>query len=151
MTTPRKYNVLFLCSDNALRSQMAEAFASALLPNVVVSYSAGVERGEIDSLVAEVLHDQGADVTSLFAQRLEDLPMVAYDVVVTLDDSVQHIAASIKGSPLTIHHHFADPRELVRNGSVEERKRAYTMLALNIKDMVADLPRYLAALPVDSD
>jgi|GEM_PF-3384402 len=151
MTTQRKYNVLFLCSDNAVRSQMAEAIASALLADIVVAYSAGVERGEIDPLVAGVVHELVTTSTSLFAQRLEDLPKVAYDVVVTLDDSVRHLAGTIAGSPLTIHHHFTDPRDLVRSGTDDERRRAFMMLALNIKDMVTDLPRYLAALPVESN
>jgi len=149
MTTPRKYNVLFLCTDNAVRSQMAEGFARALLADSVVAYSAGVEQGEFDELVSAVLREQGVNVTSHFVQQLADLPMVAYDVVVTLDDSVRHVATSIKGSPMVIHHHFVDPRDLARTGDDDERRRAYTMLALNIKDMVADLPRYFAALPVE--
>jgi arsenate reductase len=149
MTTHRKYNVLFLCSDNAVRSQLAEGFASALLAELVVSYSAGIEQGEIDPLVAEVLREHGGNMTSLIAQRLADLPMVAYDVVVTLDDSVRHVAASITGTPLTIHHHFADLRDVAATQTPEDRRRAVAMLALNIKDMVSDLPRYLAALPVE--
>lgn len=128
---------------------MAEAFASAYLAGSVVAYSAGVDVAPVDPLLATVMRQHGIDISAHISQRLSDLPNVAFDIVVTLDDAVRHVAASIANVHLTIHHHYADPRVAMIDATSEERQRAYAMLALSIKDMVMDLPRYLAALPTD--
>jgi len=77
--------VLFVCVENANRSQMAEAFARLLGGTAVEAYSAGSKpSGRINPKAVEVMRDFGYDLTTHRSSSLDDLPDIEFDAVVTM-------------------------------------------------------------------
>ena len=77
--------VLFVCVENANRSQMAEAFARILGGDSVEAYSAGSQpSGKINPKAVEAMHELGYDLMSHGSKSLDELPDVAFDFVATM-------------------------------------------------------------------
>ena len=80
-----KRKIVFICVENARRSQMAEGFAKILGQGKVDVYSAGSRpSGIIDPRVIEVMKERGVDLSSNRSKGLDDLPQVEMDYVVTM-------------------------------------------------------------------
>ncbi len=81
----KRLKILFVCVENARRSQMAEAFAETYGHGKVVVYSAGSHpSSQIDPLVIEVMKERGIDLSSKRPKGLNDLPPVEMDYLVTM-------------------------------------------------------------------
>jgi arsenate reductase (thioredoxin) len=81
----RSARVLFVCIENSCRSQMAEAFAHLLAPDVIEAYSAGSRpSGEINPLAVEVMRELGYDLTSHRSKSLSEIPGVKFSHVITM-------------------------------------------------------------------
>lgn len=77
--------VLFVCLENACRSQMAEAFANMLGAEGVEAYSAGLEPGEtVDGRAVEVMCELGYDLARHASKSVDDLPDIEFDYVITM-------------------------------------------------------------------
>lgn len=77
--------VLFVCLENACRSQMAEAFANMLGAEGVEAYSAGLESGEtVDGRAVEVMRELGYDLARHASKSVDDLPDIEFDYVITM-------------------------------------------------------------------
>ena len=80
-----KLKILFVCIENARRSQMAEGFAEALGKGKVKVYSAGsYPSSAIDPMVIEVMREKGIDLSSKRPKGLNDLPSIEMDYLVTM-------------------------------------------------------------------
>jgi len=80
-----KRRILFVCVENARRSQMAEGFAKALGQGKIEVYSAGSSpSSQIDPLVIEVMKEKGIDLSDRRPKGLNDLPPVEMDYLVTM-------------------------------------------------------------------
>lgn len=93
--TRRPAAVLFVCGMNAIRSPMAEALASAMLPSGVYVASAGVRKGERDPFVDAVLEEEGLSLPARQPRTLEDLEDDYFDLVVTLSPEAHHAALEL--------------------------------------------------------
>lgn len=92
---PKANSVLFVCSENALRSPMAEAVAKQVCgPDVYVT-SVGVRDREIDPFVVEILAEIGIDATGHVAKRLADLMDTSFDLIVSLSPEAHHQALEL--------------------------------------------------------
>ena len=83
-------SVLFACSENALRSPMAEAIAKHHFGSRIYIDSVGVREGEIDPFAVEVLSEVGIDVSRHMPKRMDDLLDTSFDLIVSLSPEAHH-------------------------------------------------------------
>jgi arsenate reductase len=90
--TIAKKRILFVCSGNACRSQIAEGWARALAGREIEAFSAGVEAHGLDPAAVAVMSEVGVDISSQRSKSLGVLPNLAFDYVVTLSErAAEHI------------------------------------------------------------
>ena len=136
MSTPR---VLFLCTGNSCRSQMAEGWARALRDDFA-AYSAGVETHGLNPNAVTVMAEAGVDISGHVSQLLDDLPHRDFDLVVTVCDNARESCPVFPGSGRVIHHGFDDPPALAKTAkSDEEALDHYRRVRDEIRAFVADL------------
>jgi arsenate reductase (thioredoxin) len=84
---PAKTTVLFLCTGNSCRSQMAEGWARYLHAETIAPYSAGIEKHGMNPLAIQVMAEAGVDISAqLFQAGGRDIPLATFDYVITLCD-----------------------------------------------------------------
>lgn len=83
-------SVLFACSENALRSPMAEAIAKRHFGNRIYIDSVGVREGKIDPFAVEVLAEVGIDVSRHEPKKMDDLLDTSFDLIVSLSPEAHH-------------------------------------------------------------
>ncbi|NMC49332.1 MAG: arsenate reductase ArsC [Desulfovibrio sp.] len=114
-----KKKVLFLCTGNSCRSQMAEGFARALRPDLE-AYSAGVEKHGLDPLAVKVMAEAGVDISGQSSKTVDELPTREFDIIVTLCGHANENCPYFPGNARRIHAGFDDPPALARNAATEE-------------------------------
>jgi len=88
-------SILFVCSENALRSPMAEALTKHRLGTSVFVDSVGVRDGELDPMAIAVMDEIGVDMSRHQSKRLDDLMDTSFEVIVTLSPEAQHKAIAL--------------------------------------------------------
>ncbi len=101
--------VLFLCTGNSARSQMAQALLSARTGGAVEARSAGSHPKALHPLAVRVMADRGIDLSGHEPTHLRRFSRSRFDRVITLCDKVREICPRFPGSPLTAHWSIADP------------------------------------------
>ncbi|MGA7469608.1 MAG: arsenate reductase ArsC [Halobacteriota archaeon] len=109
-----KRKILFLCTHNAARSQMAEGFVNALNGDRYEAYSAGSEPTEVHPCAIEAMAEKNIDIASQRAKPLDEYLDASFDYVVTMCADAQERCpifpgAIIPGGTKYIHHAFDDP------------------------------------------
>ncbi|KYK20910.1 ArsC family transcriptional regulator [Thermoplasmatales archaeon SG8-52-4] len=112
-----KKKVLFLCTHNSCRSQIAEGLLNAIYGSRYKAYSAGIKPTNVNSFVIEVMEEIGIDLSKHYSKSIEDFHGEEFDLVVTVCDNAKEICPFYPGKKI-IHKNFKDPAEL--NGSVKE-------------------------------
>ena len=102
--------VLFLCSENAARSQMAEVLLRQLGGDSFAVFSAGTNPSEVDPRTLQALEDFGLTSEGLYAKSLESLGEQHYDYVISLCDKAHQECRTWPGSGVVLAWDFADPR-----------------------------------------
>ena len=144
MTEPRKLKVLFLCTGNACRSQMAEAFAKKLKGDVMEVWSAGVSPAEVSPIAAEVMAEIGYDLSDHRAKHVRKLKKIKFDYVITLCDYALEVCPRFPGQTRVIHHGFDDPPSLAMTArTADEALGHYRRIRDEIKAFVETLPEAL--------
>lgn len=115
-----KKNILFLCTGNSCRSQMAEGWARSLLGDSVEPYSAGVVAASLDPRAVKVMAEAGVDISGQRSKTIEQLGDTAFDVVVTLCDRARESCPIFPGKVKSIHRSFDDPPALAEGARSEE-------------------------------
>ena len=87
--------VLFACSENALRSPMAESILKHLHGHRIYVDSVGIRAGELDSFAVEVLDEIGIDLSTHRSKSFDDLEDEYYDLIITLSPEAQHRAVEL--------------------------------------------------------
>ena len=117
--------ILFVCSENALRSPMAESLLKHFLGHRIYVDSVGVRAGKIDGFAVEVLEDIGIDISRHHSKSFDDLEDDYYDLIITLSPEAQHRAVELTRTmavDLEFWHTF-DPS--IVEGNRETRLDAY--------------------------
>jgi protein-tyrosine-phosphatase len=122
--------VLFLCTENSARSQMAEALLHHLSNGQIEAYSAGSHPTHVHPLALEVLEERGISTKGLRSKSLNEFSGQSFDVIVTVCDRVRESCPTFPGDPECIHWSFADPAEV--EGSLEERHHAFEQISLQL-------------------
>jgi arsenate reductase len=140
-----KLKLLFLCTGNSCRSQMAEGWAHALKSDVLEPYSAGIETHGLNPNAVKVMAEAGVDITNQKSENINDLLHIPLDVVITVCGHAHETCPVFPASARIVHVGFDDPpklaRELAKKGaSEEEQLDAYRRVRDEIKAFVEQLP-----------
>jgi arsenate reductase len=110
--------VLFICTHNASRSQMAEGFLRALKGDRYEAFSAGTEPRGVNPCAVRVMAEAGIDLTGHRSKSVDEFRDVVFDEVVTVCDSARESCPVFLGSGRKRHQSFPDPSLL--EGTEEE-------------------------------
>lgn len=136
-----KLRVLFLCTGNSCRSQMAEGWARRLLGDSVEPFSAGVEEHGLNPHAVRVMAEAGIDISSQTSKTLDGLGDVDFDVVVTVCDHAREACPVFPGDAKMLHVAFDDPPRLAANEADPERALDhYRRVRDEIRAFVITLP-----------
>lgn len=137
--------VLFLCTGNSCRSQMAEGWARALHGATIEVHSAGTRPSHVNPLAARVMGEAGVDLSAHRSKHVEELRDVTFDLVITLCGSARESCPAVFGSARVMHVGFDDPPRLAANAAHEDEALPhYRRVRDEIREFVATLPRYFA-------
>jgi len=105
----QKKRVLFICTHNSCRSQMAEALLRHRLGDTYESFSAGTAPSRVNPWAIRVMYELGVDISSQISDHIEKYIGDTFDAVVTTCDSAKEMCPVFPGANQTIHHSFEDP------------------------------------------
>jgi len=136
-----KLRVLFLCTGNSCRSQMAEGWARHLKGDVIEPYSAGIETHGLNPRAVQVMAEAGVDISGQRSKHVDELRDVPFDYVVTVCDHAHESCPLFPGRTKLIHVGFDDPPRLAREAKTEEDAlRHYRRVRDEIRAFVGQLP-----------
>lgn len=138
---PRKLNVLFLCTGNSCRSQMAEGWARTLKGDDINAYSAGITTHGLNLCAVKVMAEAGVDISGQKSKTADALKHVDFDYVVTVCGHANETCPAWLGNAAkVVHVGFDDPPALAKTAQSEEE-------ALNhyrrVRDQIAAFIRTL--------
>jgi arsenate reductase len=140
-TVVRKLKVLFLCTGNSCRSQMAEGWARALKGDVVEAYSAGIEKHGMNPHAVQVMAEAGVDISRQFSKTPAEIGPVEFDYVVTVCRHADENCPVFPGRAKIAHVGFEDPPKLTKDLPEGEPKLAvYRRVRDEIRRFVETLP-----------
>lgn len=147
-----KLKILFLCTGNSCRSQMAEGWAHALKSDLIEAYSAGIETHGLNPNAVKVMAEVGVDITGQKSENIADLMNIPIDVVITVCAHAHETCPLFPGTARVVHHGFYDPpkmaRELAAQGATEDEQiDCYRRVRDEIKAFVEQLPGNLEENP----
>ena len=147
MQTPvPKLKVLFLCTGNSCRSQMAEGWARHLKGDVIELYSAGIEKHGLNPHAVRVMAEAGVDLAKHYSKTLQDLGPVPFDYVVTVCGHASEHCPIFPGTTRRVHVGFEDPPQLSQHlPDGEEKLAVFRRVRDEIRRFVETLPGALTA------
>lgn len=148
MSNP-KIKLLFLCTGNSCRSQMAEGWARALKGDVIEAYSAGIETHGLNLNAVKVMAEAGVDISGHTSKHVDTLRDVPFDVVVTVCGHANEHCPFFAGPARVVHVGFDDPPALARalaaqGADADAQLDAYRRVRDEIRTFVESLPGTLA-------
>ncbi len=133
--------ILFLCTGNSCRSQMAEGWARALKSDSIEAHSAGIEKHGLNPLAVKVMAEEGVDITGHRSKTVDELRDVSFDCVVTVCGHAHESCPVFPGKARVVHHGFDDPPKLARDAATEEEALVhYRRVRDEIRRFVETLP-----------
>ena len=140
----QKLKILFLCTGNSCRSQMAEGWARALKSDSIEPYSAGIETHGLNPYAVQVMNEAGIDISKHRSKHVNEVSHIAFDYVVTVCDQANQTCPIFPGKTRVIHVGFDDPPKLAKNAKTEEeRLKIYRRVRDDIQRFVSSLPKSL--------
>ncbi len=141
---PDKLKVLFLCSGNSCRSQMAEGWARHLKGDTIEAYSAGTEPKAVDPRAVQAMAEVGIDISHQGSKSVAELGDVEFDYVITLCDDAKATCPFFPAKTAVIHHGFDDPPELALGAYTEEEAMLhYRRVRDEIRSFIETIPQSL--------
>ena len=135
-----KLKVLFLCTGNSCRSQIAEGWARHLHGETVEPYSAGTRPGRVDPRAIEVMREVGVDLAGHRSKHLDEVVDVGLDWVVTVCDHANESCPVFPGDVRRMHVGFDDPPRLASAAnSDDEALGHYRRVRDEIREFVETL------------
>ncbi len=134
--------MLFLCTGNSCRSQMAEGWARALKGGVFEAYSAGIEAHGLNPNAVKVMAAAGVDISGQRSKNVDELKDLAFDYVVTVCGHANESCPMWLGRKAkVVHVGFDDPPALAKGAKTEEEALGhYRRVRDEIRQFVAGLP-----------
>jgi arsenate reductase len=142
--TNDKIKLLFLCTGNSCRSQMAEGWAKSLKGDAIEAYSAGIEKHGLNPNAVKVMREAGVDITGHTSNTVDELGPIEFDVVVTVCGHADENCPAFHGAPKVVHVGFEDPPKLAADAKTEDEALGhYRRVRDEIKKFVEQLPKGL--------
>jgi arsenate reductase len=138
--------ILFLCTGNSCRSQMAEGWARHLWPDRYDVYSAGIETHGLNPNAVKVMAEAGVNISGHRSKHLDEVRDVVFDWVITVCDNAHEQCPLFPGKTRVIHAGFDDPPRLAKTAkSEQEVLDCYRRVRDEIRHFVEQLPEFLKA------
>lgn len=142
-----KIKILFLCTGNSCRSQMAEGLCRHLKSDAIESWSAGIETHGLNPSTLRVMKEIGIDISAHHSKTTADIGHKNFDYVITVCSHAHETCPTLQTETKIIHHTFDDPPKLANNAANdEEALHHYRRVRDEIKSYIHTLPE---ALPAD--
>ncbi len=140
-TTERKLKVLYLCTGNSCRSQMAEGWTRELKGDVIEPCSAGIETHGLNPRAVKVMAEAGVDISDHRSKHVGELEDVDFDYVVTVCNHAHESCPVFPGKATIVHRSFEDPPRLAEDAETEEEAlEHYRRVRDEIREFVESLP-----------
>ncbi len=140
---PSKDKILFLCTGNSCRSQMAESLLNDKWNQQFVAFSAGTAPKQIDRRAVEAMKEIGLDISANRSQSISDHADVLFDLVITVCGHADETCPVFPSVTKVIHVGFDDPPVLAQNAASEEAALAfYRRVRDEIKAFISDFPKF---------
>ena len=141
---PHPLKVLFLCTGNSCRSQMAEGWARKFWPDAVEPFSAGVEPHGINTRAVKVMAEAGVDLSGQHSKHVDALKDVPFDYVITVCDQAHEACPLFPGKTKIVHVGFDDPPRLARDAKSEDEALGhYRRVRDEIRRFIEHLEDYI--------
>ena len=141
---PEKLRILFLCTGNSCRSQMAQGWANHLKPDTIRAFSAGIETHGLNPHAVTVMAEAGVDISGQVSQHLDEFRGVDFDYVITVCSHAHETCPWFPGSAIVIHQGFGDPPRMAEQAAGEtEKLDCYRKVRDEIRQFVIGLPQNL--------
>ena len=146
MQETAKLKILFLCTGNSCRSQMAEGWTRHLKGDVIEAYSAGVEAHGLNPNAVQVMAEAGVEISGHTSQHIDEFSDIELDVVVTVCGHAHESCPVFFGTTKVIHVGFDDPPKLAKEAANEqEAMDCYRRVRDEIKAFVETLPESITS------
>lgn len=141
---PKKISLLFLCTGNSCRSQMAEGWTRALKGDVIDVYSAGIETHGLNPKAVKVMAEVGVDISKQTSQHIDEFKNTKIDYVITVCAHARETCPYFPGDAKLLHVPFDDPPRLSPPDAPEDVKLdGFRRVRDEIKAFVETLPGFL--------
>jgi len=127
-----KIRVLFICTANAARSQMAEGLLRSKYGDRFDVFSAGTRQSRLSDRAIRVMNEIGIDISHHYSKTLDAISGMKFDLAITLCDNAHQICPVVSGAKRTLHKGFPDPH--LTPGSEEDVLNGYRA----VRDMIAE-------------
>ncbi len=139
-----KKKILFLCTGNSCRSQMAEGWCRHLQSEAYEAYSAGIETHGLNSDAVKVMAESGVDISSHKSCHVDEFAQVHFDIVVTVCGHAHEHCPLFANANNLVHVGFDDPPALAKTAATaEEALDHYRRVRDEIRDFIATIPESL--------
>lgn len=143
-----KLKLLFLCTGNSCRSQMAEGWAKTLKRDRIEAFSAGIEKHGLNPNAVRVMAEVGVDISRHESKQLDELEHIPFDLVITVCGHAHETCPVFAGNHKVVHVGFDDPPQMAKSATSEsEALGHYRRVRDQIHDYVRRLPESLKMGP----
>ena len=140
----KKLNILFLCTGNSCRSQMAEGWTRHLKGDRIDARSAGIDTHGLNPLAVKAMAEVGVDISHHQSQQVDDFLDDRWDFVVTVCGHAHETCPLFPGRATIVHVGFDDPPALAKNEPTEDAAMIhYRRVRDEIRAFVESLPESL--------
>ncbi|MEM0466496.1 MAG: arsenate reductase ArsC [Candidatus Thermoplasmatota archaeon] len=139
-----KKKVLFLCTHNAARSQMAEGLLRSLYGNLYEVYSAGVTPSQVHPSAIAVMKEIHVDISSHRSKSIDEFKTICFDYVITVCDHAKATCPFFPGKKI-IHHSFKDPTTLSEFRKIRDEIKTWIQTTFKDPNTLDHIPSYLSS------
>lgn len=134
----KKQRILFLCTGNSARSQMAEGLLGHMAGDRFEVFSAGTRPAGLNPNAVKVMAEMGIDISGHRSKHVDEFSGQAFDCVFTVCDNAKEACPLFPGRGKRIHHSFEDPASAPPERQLEVFRRVRDEIAVNLRKFVRD-------------
>lgn len=139
--------ILFLCTGNSCRSQMAEGWTKHLKSGLIDAHSAGIETHGLNQRAVQVMAEAGVHISGQRSKHVREVMDIPFDYVITVCDHAHEHCPLFPGKAKVLHAGFDDPPALTRHLNNEKEILAvYRQVRDAIREYIDALPESLPAI-----
>ena len=136
--------ILFLCTGNSCRSQIAEGWLRHYFSDRYNAYSAGTKPGKLDPRAVKIMAEGGVDISSHKSKSVDDFGDIEFDYVITVCDNARENCPFFPAKVRLIHKGFEDPPILALEAKSEDEALGfYRRIRDEIEDFILNIKDYL--------